>query len=190
MTPGGENAGRRTEFEALLQGQLDGLYAAALRLTRRPADAEDLVQEASLRAYRFYHQFETGTNFRAWVFRILTNTFINKYRKDHREPATVDFADVEPIYADAADETHAGEGWRKVCAELVSDDVKAAIDGLPVEFRMPLVLSAIEGLSYQEMARALDVPVGTVMSRLYRARQMLRKSLWNFAAERGIVKVK
>ncbi|MBA2725922.1 MAG: sigma-70 family RNA polymerase sigma factor [Actinobacteria bacterium] len=181
---------RRFQEEAL--PLLDPLYAGALRMTRNPADAEDLVQEAMLRAYRAFARFEAGTNLKAWLFRILTNAYINTYRKKQREPLKVSQEEVQDfdLYRELKD--HDPEISRTpediVLAGLVDSDIIEAIDDLPEQFRMAVVLSDVEGFTYAEMAEIMDVPLGTVMSRLHRGRKALQKRLWDVARDRGIVK--
>lgn len=180
----------RAEFETLLEDQLDALYAAAMRLTRNARDAEDLVQDAVLRAYRFFDRFERGTHFRAWIFRILTNTFINRYRRSVKERTLVDGPERESVTdqlvsRDAADQ--AGDPERHFFGRLVSDDVVRAVDALPIDFRMVVILADLQEFSYKEIADILDIPVGTVMSRLFRGRRLLEKSLLSYAAETGHV---
>jgi len=171
---------------------LDSLYAAALRMTRNPADAEDLVQEAMLRAYRSFHQFEPGTNIKAWLFRILTNAYINVYRKRQREPLKIPQEDVEEfdLYQELKDHDPQFSSTPEtiVLDSLVDSDILQAIDDLPEQFRLAVVLSDIEGFSYAEMAEIMEVPMGTVMSRLHRGRKALQKRLLDVARERGIVK--
>jgi len=180
-----------TTFEADALGFTPQLYSAALRMTRNPADAEDLVQETFLKAYRAYHTFEEGTNLRAWLYRILTNTFINKYRRDRRRPSEVELGDVEDAYLYRRIGAETGEGGRSaedhVLEGLVEGDIKNAIEELPEAFRLPVILADIEGFSYKEIADILDIPIGTVMSRLHRGRKALQKSLWQFARQRGLV---
>ena len=168
------------------------LYSAAMRMTRNPADAEDLVQETYLKAYRAYHTFTEGTNLKAWLYRILTNTYINKYRKDSRRPNEVDLGTVEDLYlyrrigseasAEAARTTE-----ERVLDGLVESDIKEAVEDLPETFRMPVLLADLEGFSYKEIAKILDIPIGTVMSRLHRGRKAMQKRLWEFAKERGLL---
>jgi RNA polymerase sigma-70 factor (ECF subfamily) len=171
---------------------LDSLYGAALRMTRNPADAEDLVQETMLRAYRAFDSFEPGTNLKAWLFRILTNAYINVYRKKQREPKKVSQEQIEDfdLYQELKD--HAPQFSETpesiVLDSLVDSDILDAIDDLPEQFRLAVVLSDVEGFSYAEMAEIMDVPLGTVMSRLHRGRKALQKRLWELARERGIVK--
>lgn len=182
----------RERFEREALPLLDSLYAGALRMTRNPADAEDLVQETMLRAYRAFDSFEPGTNLKAWLFRIMTNAYINTYRKRQREPQRVSADEIEDfdLYQELKDH---GTGFdetpeRIVLDRLVDSDILEAIDDLPEQFRMAVVLSDIEGFSYAEMAEIMDVPMGTVMSRLHRGRKALQRRLWDIARDRGIVK--
>jgi RNA polymerase sigma-70 factor (ECF subfamily) len=181
---------RRFQDEAL--PLLDSLYAGALRMTRNPADAEDLVQETMLRAYRSFDRFEPGTNLKAWLFRILTNAYINVYRKRQREPQKVSQDDVEDfdLYQELKDHDPQFSATPEtiVLDSLVDSDITDAIDDLPEQFRLAVVLSDIEGFTYAEMAEIMDVPMGTVMSRLHRGRKALQKRLWDLAKERGIVR--
>ena len=170
----------------------DALYAAAMRLTRNAADAEDLVQETYLRAYRGFGGFEQGTNLRAWLYRILTNTFINSYRAKQRRPDESDLADVEDLYLyrrlGGLETSQRGRSAEDELMDLVTDSaVKEAIESLPEQFRMAVLLADVEGFSYKEIAEIVDVPIGTVMSRLHRGRKALQKSLWEFATERRLV---
>jgi RNA polymerase sigma-70 factor (ECF subfamily) len=171
---------------------LDSLYAGALRMTRNPADAEDLVQETMLRAYRSFDRFEPGTNLKAWLFRILTNAYINVYRKRQREPQKVSQDEVEDfdLYQELKDHDPQFSATPEsiVLDSLVDSDITDAIDDLPEQFRLAVVLSDIEGFTYAEMAEIMDVPMGTVMSRLHRGRKALQKRLWDLAKERGIVR--
>lgn len=171
---------------------LDSLYGAALRMTRNPADAEDLVQETMLRAYRGFDRFEPGTNLKAWLFRILTNAYINVYRKRRREPQKVSQDEIEDfdLYQELKNhDSRIGETPETIVLDaLVDSDILEAIDDLPEQFRLAVVLSDIEGFSYAEMAEIMDVPMGTVMSRLHRGRKALQKRLWDLARDRGIVK--
>ncbi|CAN5631784.1 sigma-70 family RNA polymerase sigma factor [soil metagenome] len=171
---------------------LDSLYGAALRMTRNPADAEDLVQETMLRAYRAFDRFEPGTNLKAWLFRILTNAYINTYRKKQREPQKVSQDQIEDfdLYQELKDHDSQFSATPEtiVLDSLVDSDILEAIEGLPEQFRLAVVLSDIEGFSYAEMAEIMDVPMGTVMSRLHRGRKALQKRLWELARDRGIVK--
>ena len=171
---------------------LDSLYAGALRMTRNPADAEDLVQDTMMRAFRSFHRFEPGTNLKAWLFRIMTNSYINTYRKRQREPKKVSQDELEEfdLYRELSNRDEGMEATPEniVLDSLVDSDILAAIDDLPEQFRLAVVLSDIEGFSYAEMAEIMDVPMGTVMSRLHRGRKALQKRLWDIAKDRGIVK--
>ena len=167
------------------------LYSAAIRMTRNPSDAEDLVQETYLKAYRAYHTFTEGTNLKAWLYRILTNTYINKYRKDTRRPSQVDLGTVEDLYLyrrigseESAEVSRTTED--RVLDGLVEPDIKEAVEELPETFRMPVLLADLEGFSYKEIAEILDIPIGTVMSRLHRGRKAMQKRLWEFAKDRGL----
>jgi RNA polymerase sigma-70 factor, ECF subfamily len=168
------------------------LYSAAMRMTRNPSDAEDLVQETFLKAYRAYHTFEEGTNLKAWLYRILTNTYINKYRKDSRRPSEVDLGSVEDLYLyrnigseESAEAARTTED--RVLDGLVESDIKKAVEDLPENFRLPVLLADLEGFSYKEISDILDIPIGTVMSRLHRGRKAMQKSLWEYAVKRGLV---
>ena len=168
------------------------LYSAAMRMTRNPADAEDLVQETFLKAYRAYHTFEEGTNLKAWLYRILTNTYINKYRKDSRRPSEVDLGSVEDLYLyrnigseESAEAARTTED--RVLDGLVESDIKKAVEDLPENFRLPVLLADLEGFSYKEISDILDIPIGTVMSRLHRGRKAMQKSLWEYAVKRGLL---
>jgi RNA polymerase sigma-70 factor (ECF subfamily) len=179
---------QRFEEDAVVH--LDSLYSTALRMTRNPRDAEDLVQDTMLQAYRFFDRFEPGSNCKAWLFKILTNTFINKYRKRTREREVQGVLDHEELpslmSAQTAEASHDPEG--ALTRGLLSDNVKQALDQLPEEFRLAVVLSDLEEFSYKEIADIMDCPVGTVMSRLHRGRRLLQRSLRGYAIEHGIVK--
>lgn len=181
---------RRREFEEQALPHLDSMYSAALRMTRNPSDAEDLVQEAILLAFRHFDQFQSGTNIRAWLFRIMTNTFINSYRKKSREPERVDLPEVEDFYflSQAARNNELGEDPEsQILSKFAYEDIMAAIDRLPEEFRLVVVMNAVEGFAYQEIADILNIPIGTVRSRLYRGRKVLQKHLYEQAREMGYV---
>ena len=171
---------------------LDPLYAGALRMTRNPADAEDLVQETMMRAYRSFDRFEEGTNLKAWLFRIMTNAYINTYRKKQREPLKVSHDEIEDfdLYRELKQHDPQWDATPEniVLSNLVDSDIIEAIDDLPEQFRLAVVLSDVEGFSYAEMAEIMDVPLGTVMSRLHRGRKALQKRLWDIARDKGIVK--
>ncbi|HEV2251468.1 MAG TPA: sigma-70 family RNA polymerase sigma factor [Candidatus Limnocylindria bacterium] len=178
-------------FETEALSFLDALYRTALRMTRSEAEAEDLVQETYIRAFRFRHQFTAGTNLKAWLFRILTNTFINQYRRKAARPETTELDDVEEsiLYRHMRD-VSPGSSSPDPEAELIdgtlSSEVKDALEALPEKFRTTLLLD-VEGFSYKEIAELLDIPIGTVMSRLHRGRKFLQKRLYDVARERGIV---
>ena len=169
------------------------LYAAALRMTRNPADAADLVQETYLRAYRGYANFEEGTNLRAWLYRILTNTYINIYRARQRRPQETDLADVEDLYMyrrlPLIETAVASRSAEDQLVDLIADDeVKQALEDLPENFRIPVLLADVEGFSYREIADMLDIPIGTVMSRLHRGRKAMQKALFDYAEARGFTR--
>ena len=168
------------------------LYVAARRMTRNSADAEDLVQDTYLRAYRAYGSFTEGTNLKAWLFRILTNSYINTYRAKQRRPVESDLADVEDLYlynrlssADASSFSRSAED--ELMDMFTDSEVKEALEDLPDNFRMPVLLADVEGFSYKEIAEILDIPIGTVMSRLHRGRKAMQRQLWDFAAQRGLL---
>jgi RNA polymerase sigma-70 factor (ECF subfamily) len=182
----------QSNFEADAMEYAPQLYAAAMRMARNPADAEDLVQETFLKAYRAYASFEAGTNLKAWLYRILTNTYINKYRKDKRRPAESELGDVEDLYLyrrigseQTADSARSAED--RVLDGLVESDIKEAVEALPENFRVTVLLADLEGFAYKEIAEILDIPIGTVMSRLHRGRKALQASLAQFARERGLL---
>lgn len=168
------------------------LYSAALRMTRSPADAEDLVQETYLKAYRGYASFKAGTNLKAWLYRILTNTFINSYRAKKRHPEETELEEVEDFYLfrrlGGLEAAAAGRSAEDEALDTITDDeVKSAVESLPESFRMAVLLADVEGFSYKEIAEIMDVPIGTVMSRLHRGRRALQKALHDFGMARGLV---
>jgi RNA polymerase sigma-70 factor (ECF subfamily) len=177
-------------FETEAMPLLPGLYSAAYRLTRNAADAEDLVQETYLRAFRSFHQFQPGTNLKAWLYRILTNTFINSYRKRQREPQTVSDDEIEDwyLYSKMSDEGFEPSAETAVLESLPDEDVQEALSSLPEQFRIAVLLADVEGFSYKEIAEITGVPIGTVMSRLHRGRKALEKRLWDVVKERGLVR--
>jgi RNA polymerase sigma-70 factor (ECF subfamily) len=166
------------------------LFAAALRLTRNRTDAEDLLQETYLRAYRGFAGFRPGTNLRAWLYRILTNTYINSYRKRQREPQVVPDDSVEEwyLYDRLSREGAGASAEAEVLDALPDEDVQAALESLPEQFRMAVLLADVEGFSYKEIAEMLGIPIGTVMSRLHRGRRALERRLWDVVRERGMVR--
>lgn len=181
---------RRKRFEDDALQYMNQLYSAALRYTKNPADAQDLVQDTYAKAYVSFHQFEPGTNLKAWLYRILTTTFINTYRKDQRRPQQSDQELEDWQIADASSHTSdQGKSAEDVVLEYLPDsDIKRALAEIPEEFRIAVYLADVEGFSYKEIAEIVDVPTGTVMSRLHRGRKQLREKLTDYARELGYVK--
>ena len=183
---------RRARFERDALPLLDQLYAAAMRMTRNPSDAEDLVQETYVKSFAAFHQFQEGTNLKAWLYRILTNTFINSYRRRQRQPQQANTDTVEDWQLAAA-ESHSSTGLRSAETEamdrLPDSDVKEALQRLPEDFRLAVYLADVEGFSYKEIAEIMGTPIGTVMSRLHRGRRGLQRLLGDYARERGLVRI-
>ena len=183
-----KNNDRDYEFDILLRENLNGMFSLALRMTRNQLDAEDLIQDTALKAFRYFHKFDRGSNFRAWIYRILTNNFINFYRKNQKQPAQIE---IENVSFKLKQE---GAGfWNRLndrnngfdYDDLFDDEINAAIDKLPGEYRIVLLLADVEGLSYKEISEVIAHPLGTVMSRLHRGRKMLQRSLRRYAEENG-----
>jgi RNA polymerase sigma-70 factor (ECF subfamily) len=193
--PAGARPGEPTQaagFESLLEPLLDAAYGIALRYTQNRADAEDLVQEAALLAFRGFGGFEAGTNFRAWFLRIMTNCFFSKYRKRRRQVAEVDLEEAPELYLYSQTETlglhtRVEDPASRLMAKLAAEHIEAAIAALPDEYRVVATLYFLQEVSYQEIAEITGIPVGTVRSRLHRGRRLLQKALWVIAEERGIV---
>lgn len=187
--PSGDNENKqRFEAEALVH--LNTLHRTALRMTKNEGDADDLVQDTYMKAYRFWDKFEKGSNCRAWLFKIMTNLFINNYRAKSRSPQIVDLEDVDDdfLFGHLSALGPAESPEKQFFNKVFDDDVKAAIDELPDDFKMVIILSFLEGFSYQEIANITDLQIGTVKSRLHRGRKLLQKSLWRYALKNGFIK--
>ncbi len=168
------------------------LFSTALRMTRSRSDAEDLVQETYIKGWRSFHTFQEGTNLRAWLFRIMTNTYINKYNAQKRKGTEVELDDVEELFLykrlGSIDQSQLSSSAEDQMLELFTDDeVKSALEDLPEDFRMPVLLSDVDGFSYKEISEMLEIPIGTVMSRLHRGRKAMQKMLYEYARERGLI---
>ncbi len=187
----GKKAKQLDEFQALIEQHLDGMFRVALRYTRDRSLAEDLVHDTVVRALRFQDKFERGTNFKAWIYTVLTHTFIHRYRRQKREREILEGATQEDVASQLRSEASrelAAHPEAAYVEHMLSDDVVKALDSLPEDFRSVVVLCDLEGLPYKDIAEAVDVPVGTVMSRLYRGRRLLEQKLAGLAVERGIIK--
>lgn len=185
-----ENRKKQIEFSQLIEPHLTSLFNTALRMTRNQHDAEDLVQDALYKAYRALDQFQKDTNFRAWIFRILVNTFITAYRKAVKQPQKISYDDLEEFFLfKRLDESASLQEMPKeeFLENLFDDDVKEALENLPYQFRIVVLLCDVEGFSYNEIAEIIDAPLGTVMSRLYRGRKLLQRYLWDYAKKRGYI---
>ncbi len=179
------------EFESEAIPHMDILYNYALRMTGNSDDANDLVQETYLKAFRFWDKYEKGTNIRAWLFRIMKNSYINRYRKESKEPETIDYENIANFYNTIRHQyTDQNDLQEKIFGGLLEDDVARALESLPEDFRTVVILSDIEGLSYEEIAEFVDCPIGTIRSRLHRGRKMLQTKLFNFAKKHGYVTAK
>jgi RNA polymerase sigma-70 factor (ECF subfamily) len=181
------------DFETGVLAQLDSLYRTALRMTNNTQEAEDLVQETMLKAFRFAHTYQPGTNLRAWLFRILNTSAINRYRKQATHPTPASLPEGEDFYLynrirDLSGQELSQGADEEVLNQYLDEDVYQALNNLPPNFRMAVILADIEGLSYKEIADVLQIPIGTVMSRISRARRQLQKSLWQYAQQQGYVK--
>jgi RNA polymerase sigma-70 factor (ECF subfamily) len=181
-----EEIQKQEDFEEEIVPHLDAMYNFALRLTSDPSDAEDLVQDTIVKAFRFFSSYEKGTNAKAWLFRILKNSYINNYRKQSKQPNQVDYDEVSEFYETIrADRTDTSDLEDKMFRELVDDDISQALDELPEDFRTVVLLCDVEGFTYEEIANMLDVPIGTIRSRLHRGRNLLKAQLKEYAEKRG-----
>jgi RNA polymerase sigma-70 factor (ECF subfamily) len=180
---------KHTEFEAEALPHMDVLYNFALRTTGNQDDAHDLLQETYLKAYRFWDKYEKGTNIRAWLFRIMKNSYINRYRKETKEPDKVDYEDIENFYNTIrAESTDPNDLQKQLYGNLLGDEVTKALQGLPDDFRTVVILCDIEGLTYEEIAEFVECPIGTVRSRLHRGRKLLQAELFEYARQQGMIK--
>jgi RNA polymerase sigma-70 factor (ECF subfamily) len=180
---------KHTEFEAEALPHMDVLYNFALRTTGNEDDARDLLQETYLKAYRFWDKYEKGTNIRAWLFRIMKNSYINRYRKETKEPDKVDYDDIENFYNTIrAESTDPNDLQQQLYGNLLGDEVTKALQSLPDDFRTVVILCDIEGLTYEEIAEFVECPIGTVRSRLHRGRKLLQAKLFEYAKQQGMIK--
>lgn len=183
----------QADFESIALVHIDSLYSYALRMTRNTSEAEDLVQESYLKAYRFWDKFQPGTNCKAWLLKIMTNIFINKYREKMKEPQILNFDEIEQdfLYTKLVSSgffENKSTPLQEILRKTFEDDVKRALDKLPAEFKMVAVLAFIEDFSYEEISEILGIQMGTVKSRLHRGRKLLQKALWEYAQKRGFGK--
>src|SRR6056297_2266545 len=177
---------KQDDFNEEIIPHLDALYNFGLRLTSDPNDAEDLVQDTIVKAYRFFDSYEKGTNAKAWLFRILKNSYINNYRKQSKQPNQVDYDEVSSFYETIrADRTDTSDLEDRMFRELIDDDISNALEELPEDFRTVVLLCDVEGFTYEEIANMLDVPIGTIRSRLHRGRNLLKAELMDYAEKRG-----
>ncbi len=182
---------KHEEFERVALVHLHSLYHMALRFTRNPADAEDLLQDTYVRAFRFFDRYQPGTNAKAWLFKILRNGFINRYRKAQKRPDEVDFSKIEETFESLLEPRQRLPGpEEELLSRSLDEPIEDALRALPEEYRSVLLLAVVEGFSYREIATTLDCPMGTVMSRLHRARKHMKSRLLSYARERGLVKDK
>jgi RNA polymerase sigma-70 factor (ECF subfamily) len=190
MTDQKKTAGVRRRFEQEAMVHIDALTRTARRMTKIDTDAEDLVQETMLKAYRFFDKFEEGTNCKAWLFKIMTNIFINNYRSKSKAPQSLTFDDIDDgfLYGQLAKTHIVTDPEKEFFSKIFDDDVRTAIGELPEDFRLVVVLSFLEGFSYQEIADITGLQIGTVKSRLHRGRKLLQKSLWDYALRNGFIK--
>ncbi|MBO6494852.1 MULTISPECIES: sigma-70 family RNA polymerase sigma factor [Roseivirga] len=173
-------------FDGEFMPHVDSMYNFAFRLAFDEDDAKDLVQDTYLKAFRFINSFERGTNAKAWLFRILKNSFINEYRKKSKQPNKVDYNEVEQYYnSDDVDESFTTDLRVETVQHMIGDEISGALNGIPVDFRTVIILSDLEGFTYEEMSKILDIPIGTVRSRLHRARNMMKDKLASYAKEMG-----
>lgn len=183
-----QKTAKQVEFEREALPHMNLLYNYGLRMTGNPADADDLVQETYLKAFRFWDKYEKGTNIKAWLFRIMKNSYINRYRKESKEPDTVDYDEVKNFYNTIKHESaDTNDLEERIYGNLLADEVAKGLESLPDDFRTVVILCDIEGLTYEEIAEFVEIPIGTVRSRLHRGRKMLRGKLFDYARKRGYV---